>query len=248
MTRTSAKTDTLLVGNAPAVFSTSTQVEVWPSIVWDTNAYYASLGVTHRATRQQLRVAYMNRNGHRSARLTYILKQLLDPEVRRKYDATPQNSIFVDDYVAEEVERILRQSDLILPERSPARLLDMDELLGHTEPSEQNRTQPHTHTTHTQHTHEQWQYGYYLKGDYRFQALRYRMEAQHRGVLRDWQTMLVAACASRGLRLEMGVGLSAYDDGVRITRVGSRLVVFLSASTAPNAELATAVATLLTGE
>jgi hypothetical protein len=151
----------------------------------------------------------------------------------------------VDDYVAEQVERILRQSDLILPGRSPARLLDIDELLGHTEASEQNRTQPHTHTTHTQ---QQWQYGYYLRGDYRFQALRYRMEAQHRGVLRDWQTMLVAACASRGLRLEMGVGLSAYDDGVRITRVGSRLVVFLSVNDTPSAELATAVATLLTGE
>jgi hypothetical protein len=120
--------------------------------------------------------------------------------------------------------------------------------MGDTEPSEQSRTQPHTQTAHTQPTQTQWQYGYYLKGDYRFQALRYQMEEQHRGVLRDWQTMLVAACAVRGLQLEMGVGLSAYDDGVLITRVGSRIVVFLSTSTAPDAELATAVATLLTGE
>lgn len=244
MTRTSATTDTLLVGTAP-VFSTSTDVEVWPTIVWDTNAYYASLGVTHRATRQQLRVAYIQRDGHRSARLTYILKQLLDTEVRRRYDATPQHSIFVDDYVAERVQRILSQSDLILPERSLARLLDTEDWVGHTGASEQNPTlTPH----HTHITPEQWRYGYYLRGDYRFQALRYRMEAQHRGVLRDWQTMLVAACASRGLRLEMGVGLSAHDEGVRVTRVGSHLVVFLSVNDAPSAELATAVATILTGE
>lgn len=245
MTRTSARTDTLIVGIA-SVFSTSTEVEVWPTIVWDTNAYYASLGVTHRATRQELRVAYMQLNGHQSARLTYILKQLLDRDIRRRYDATPQNSIFVDDYVAERVQRILSQRDPNLPEWSLSRLLDIEDRLGHTEESEQNPTlASHTHTPHTP---EQWRYGYYLRGDYRFQALRYRMEAQHRGVLRDWQTMLVAACASRGLRLEMGVGLSAHDEGVRVTRVGSHLVVFLSVNDAPSAELATAVATILTGE
>lgn len=246
MTKTSARTDTLLVGIAH-VFSTSTAVEVWPTIVWDTNAYYASLKVTHRATRNQLRIAYMQRDGQKSARLTYILKQLLDRDIRRQYDATPQHSIFLDDYVAERVQRILSQRDSLLPEQSLSRLLDIEDRLGHNEASEQNPTlTPNTHHTNT--TPEQWRYGYYLRGDYRFQALRYRMEAQHRGVLRDWQTMLVAACASRGLRLEMGVGLSAHDEGVRVTRVGSHLVVFLSVNDAPSAELATAVATILTGE
>lgn len=85
--------------------STSLALETWPSIVWDTNGYYRELGVTFKATKRELAEAYWAKNGMNDARLTYVFKQLLDPEIRRRYDTTPLGSVFMDDYVIAEIQR-----------------------------------------------------------------------------------------------------------------------------------------------
>lgn len=240
MTRTSARTDTALVGSGPECFSTSTEIEVWPSIVYDANAYYATLGVTHRATRTELRQAYLARGGQKKSRMTYILKQLLDPQVRRKYDATPLGSLFLDDYVVHQVQKVMAQQASEQAAFGQESLLDFDDFIRHTALSEQNRNQPQLTSPQ-----QQWQYSYYLKGSGSFRGRYRQFEGQHREVLRNWQTMLVTAFASRRLRVEMGVGLSASDQGVYVTRVGYRLVAFINIDESPTEALASAVASMI---
>lgn len=95
-----------LIGEGPPSFSTSTSIIPHLRFVWDTNGYYWELGVATDATRRDLRVAYQRSAGWESARLTYIFSQLIDPSVRRHYDATPLGSLFWDDYVEAEWRRI----------------------------------------------------------------------------------------------------------------------------------------------
>lgn len=85
--------------------STCGTLAVWRPIVWDVNGYYLELGVPTDATRLQIRRAYQDLGGHGSPRLTYIVKQLLDPEIRAAYDATPLGRLFFDRYVEEYVRR-----------------------------------------------------------------------------------------------------------------------------------------------
>lgn len=81
------------------VCSSSQELETWPSIVWDVNGYYWALGVDFRATRRQLADAYREKGGENDSYLTYVFSQLLNPEVRRRYDARPLGSVFWDKYV-----------------------------------------------------------------------------------------------------------------------------------------------------
>lgn len=91
--------------SGPVEFSTSTVLCHWPQIVWDVNGYYRDLGVQHFATVAELRRAYQEKGGERSARLTYVLRQLLNPSVRRAYDSTLPGQVFYDAYVDEYVRR-----------------------------------------------------------------------------------------------------------------------------------------------
>ncbi len=101
----------VVVGSGPVAWSTSVVMERWPTVVYDTNGYYASLGVTPWATRDDLRRAYVSKGGELSPRLTYIMSQLLDPEVRRRYDSTPIGSFYYDDYV--ETQARIEASDRV---------------------------------------------------------------------------------------------------------------------------------------
>lgn len=96
-------------GGGPAERSTSLELEPWPSVVWDVNGYYRALGVDFRATRKQLLTAYLQLNGQEDEYLTYVFKQLLDPEIRRKYDAAPFGGRFLDLYVMEDLKALARR-------------------------------------------------------------------------------------------------------------------------------------------
>jgi hypothetical protein len=84
-----------------AMMSTCIELEPYDPFVWDVNGYYRELGVPTNASKAEIRRAYLALNGHASDRLTYIVKQLLDPEIRREYDLTPSGQKFYDRFEAD---------------------------------------------------------------------------------------------------------------------------------------------------
>ena len=78
------------------------------SFIWDVCEYYRLLGVPVDATRKQLRRAFYRRGGARGSkpRLTYALKQLLNPFIRQAYDeAVPTQPFFLDKDTQENLKR-----------------------------------------------------------------------------------------------------------------------------------------------
>lgn len=92
-------------GYTRPVPTTCVTVEPYRPVVWDVNGYYRELGVSPYASRLEIRRAYQAAQGHVSPRLTYIVKQLLDPEIRAKYDACEPGSLFFDRYLEESFEQ-----------------------------------------------------------------------------------------------------------------------------------------------
>lgn len=86
-----------LVGDGQVAFSTTLDLEPTRVIIWDTNGYYRSLGVSPYASRAEIRDAYLRLNGHRSHRLTIIVKTLLDRDTRARYDRTPLGCFWAHD-------------------------------------------------------------------------------------------------------------------------------------------------------
>ena len=100
-----------LVGYGPTEFSTSLALEPYPSIIWDTNRYYADLGVSPRASRVEIRRRYQELGGPNNVRLTAIVKTLFNPQERLRYDLTPLGSFFIDEEMREAARALLLQQD-----------------------------------------------------------------------------------------------------------------------------------------
>jgi hypothetical protein len=217
----------------PMEFSTSVGLQPWPVVVWDVNAYYAELGVSWRATRTQIREAYQRLGGDRSDRLTYIVKQLLDPAVRANYDATQPGSVFFDRYIAEYVKaqmladqvadhgRILTFDDQIAADLNAIDLTKfMNRPFDMVPPEMQN-------------VGTRWRWGYYLWTSDTYDTDR----------LRQWQELLVSALAGKGVILNLSVGLVGGSlEPMRVEAVGYRVVVFLGDDELPTLQLAQAAA------
>jgi hypothetical protein len=101
----------VIEGDGAVMCSPSQMLALSPEWCWDVCNYYAALGVRWRATRGQLRAAFMRRGAHLggpgNARLSYILKQLLDRTIRRAYDRMPLGGLFLQD---KDVELRLKQA------------------------------------------------------------------------------------------------------------------------------------------
>jgi hypothetical protein len=98
-----------LVGDGPTEFSTSGVVDITPRFVWDTNGFYRALGVSTDAPRRAVaRSAVGALNGllHDPDAFRWAdraVRILLNPSLRKKYDATPLGMFWADD------ERLLRR-------------------------------------------------------------------------------------------------------------------------------------------
>lgn len=100
----------LAVKGRSATFLTSLALEPFPSLVWDVNGYYAELGVSPWASRLEIRQAYQRKAGWKSSRLTYIVKQLLNDEIRLAYDSVELGSVFFDRYIEASVRREMERA------------------------------------------------------------------------------------------------------------------------------------------
>lgn len=231
-------------GYGPVVRSTSQELEVWPGVVWDVNGYYHDLGVGFRATRKQLLAAYMQLNGQESERLTYVFKQLLDPEVRRKYDASPLGTVFIDRYVEDQLK-------LKAQEMARAWKISAEEILQQwgfevsypaesdsVEDEDPAQSPPEEPVDIPQESQEDgaippapkprvWPYAYYL---WKIRSGQELSDAP--GILERWQDAIAAECQRRKATIRFAVGLmGARKEGARFLAmsVDGATVVFISA-------------------
>lgn len=226
--------------------STSLELENWPSVVWDVNGYYCALGVGFRATRKQLLTAYMQLNGQESERLTYIFKQLLDPEVRRKYDACPLGTLFFDRYVEEKLKQQAMKMAKIR-DRTPEEILrewgfeirtpdgevpvQGEGVQDHQAQDEEVDIPQETGEDEDVSPAEEpdvWPYAYYL-----WKVRRRDLHLATVETMRQWQEAIVAECERQNVRARFAVGMTSRreENASRLLTmsVDGATVVFISA-------------------
>lgn len=195
MTAVDVLSEPVLEGTGPVVFSTCTTLVSPP--IFDVNGYYAALGVSPRATKRQLRDAYLRLNGQASARLTHILHQLLDPQIRAEYDRRSFGRPIADDYAVEDFwaivqrlvspEKIQQLSQLVTVEKvagedtNPPKFLDKD-------PSDLQAgvTAPMTG---------------YPYSHYQFDSFNARLD-----YLPQWQRLIIGSCRRLGVETALALG------------------------------------------
>lgn len=212
----------ILAGFGLPEFSTSMGLMPIYTISWDVNGYYRELGVDTDATKREIRQAYQERNGHESERLTYIVKQLLNPVVRALYDATPLGKLYIDHYVAEWIRQAqMREArDQEIGEDMWANL-DVDE--DDFEPVETvldivaNARQDRQAESTFDHQFGRW--GYYV----------WRSGPVERGHVGNWQAEITAELWQRGEVVKLAVGFlgPCMEQDWEVQRVGYRIVAFV---------------------
>lgn len=220
----------------------TTSVSVTPHrysrIVWDVNLYYRDLGVSPYATKAELREAYAIRDGSESARLTFVLKQLLNDEVRERYDATPLGQIFFDDEVAAEVRRRIAeevaQSRLVAPDDGqPTVEIDLSHLMdrgfdfGIDKQAKSEQSEERTVKA------ADW--GWY----------RWASPGVHQYRLSRWRALLAKSFSSRGDVRKLSIGLHNRPEPWIVREIGYRTVIFLAVDLEPDSELTDRIAEAL---
>ncbi len=222
------------VGVGPVEFSTCVALAPSPGWCADAEGYYRALGVDWRASRVQLAQAYVALGGEGSARLTYVLAQLLDRDLRRRYDQVPLGKRFLrDEAVLDQVwanlvrraggdDGILRKLagrvglEAVTPEE-----LDSGSLEAQDEQAPPERSFP---------------YGYYL----------WRAQLPQPGLLARWRDLLVQAASRDGIVARVAVGVMGRTDHLTVhARVGYVDVLFIHQDIEPTELLAQTAIRLL---
>lgn len=246
----------VLAGEGPPAFSTSQALSVVPAVIWDVNGYYRSIGADHRATRAELRKAYHACGGPNDAWKTYCFKQLLNPEVRYRYDRQALGDQFLDDYV---IEMLVAKAKA----KAAAKLAEMakrgyeldgalsDDLIRQMvdrfmserglkvsfgdEPEKPMESPLEVVDKHPWSDEDEQ--------DFWFSYYQWRTHCADTRRLRQWQELLVRAFSERGVVLDLSVGfLGRMEHPWTLAVVGYRTVVFLNADEQPTSDLAQAAA------
>lgn len=212
----------------PLEFSTCTALVPYPEIIWDANGYYRSLGISPGATRREIMEAYVRLGGPGSPRLTHIVSQLLDRDVRMRYDATPIGHLFID----YEVETLMRQAvidsvtDAIREGRGEATdepmVVSVKTVLDPDSAGVQDDRKRSSAGVRSPWGHYRWQARY--TGDYR---------------MAEWRGLLAAVLYERGEIARIAVGtMGCVELPWSVEKDGDRLIVFLNESEQPTEALA----------
>lgn len=205
-------------------FVTSCEIERFPTVIWDVNGYYRELGVDPRATKVDLRKQYQKIEGWNSERLTYIVKQLLNDEVRHRYDATSFGSIFIDDYILASVRREREDEARAALLAGDAELedlesIDLNDSLGKT-----------VDMLNAGIDKDSWRHVDSAWGYYRWQSACADMTKAS-----EWRGALVAAFWERGESRRIAVGFhGGRSTPWEVVTVGDCTVVFLNEVYEPN--------------
>jgi hypothetical protein len=238
-------------GNGPMVASSCVAlVPIYPpQVCHDVNGYYRSLSVHFRASKRELREAYQACDGPGDQYLTFVLKQLLDPVVRREYDLMPLGSVYMNDPFVQDAIKIAAyreaarrrkdghdsSAEAVLSEWG-FNLLE-DEL----ETVEEIREVPvlDEELSEDEDILYSWAYSYYL----------WRSAPCEDDRLKEWQQLIVSALARRGLIARFTVGFMGGDfpDDILYMHIEDHHVLFLNANYTPHTHLADIAADLLEG-
>jgi hypothetical protein len=216
-------------GHGPLLASSCTDLMLHPVVIWDVNGYYRALGVDPRADRKTLRRAYIEAGGVDDDYLTYVLQQLLDPETRRDYDATPLGQPYLDRYV----ELAIKRSAMAEASRRAGRHATEEEVVevmreqgfdlapadavggGSYSPDD-----------------DEWRWSYYLD----------EVVCHDTDRLSLWQQMLVSALSETGHVIRFAVGFTQQGDthqrSFTRTESGGYVVAYLGATTQPTVDMA----------
>lgn len=252
----------VLVGGhtSPGCFSTSRQVgPPRAPFAWDTNGWYRSIGIPFPYTDASVAAlsrSYIATGGQANARATYCLKRLLHRQTRDDYDRQPLGTLFMDDEMVQaRIRELARQEMLrrrmageegVTPERV------MSEMGYDFLPEESDTASPFdTASTGRQDRRSQrlqdkapWGYGYWMWRRTRWVGRVVESDIERR--MADWQILLVAEAAARGMTLTIGVGVVGGSASTLAVRPnGDHPVVFLPQDAEPNASTAAEAVTLL---
>lgn len=225
------------VGGGVSIVSSSKEIDVYPNVCWDVNGYYRELGVFWRANRRQLMEAYRDADGPNSERLTYIFRQLLQPKIRKEYDLMPPGSIFLDDYVQQEIFRNAKREAV---RRNKAGLLYSPEAVleewgfsllenSEGEPTESDELDSppdlwETIATADEEEPDLWPYSYYQLGT----------TCQDEESMIQWQHLLIEELHSRGIVMQFAVGLTGNHDPYHIGWLDGLPIFYLADTIEPN--------------
>lgn len=238
-------------GIGPDRCSSSQALAPRPLMCWDVCGYYSRLGVHWKATRRQLREAYLARGaalaGKGNADLAYVLSQLLNPEIRREYDAVPLGGFFLRDRdtvaaLKRAAHRVARtRMRYSVPEEAQEEEQTPEDLArqvlrewgfrlgpGSDEPG---RQRPETAASQapeqpTRTWSPPWRTRWTWYADRECDSTD-RTWDERVAALERWQLLLVRAFSAKSARVEFGVGLSA-DAGFTITpsyRTGTLVIL-----------------------
>jgi hypothetical protein len=215
----------------PSAFTTGVALDRSRRIAWDCAGYYRDLGVAVDASRIEIRQRYLMVEGWNSDHLTYIVKQLLNRELRERYDACPPWCVWFDRYVLEAVQqRIL--GDLSQKVRRDSMVIDDAEQLDLGQYLDQpfDLVLDGVRSEDQDGTPSGWRWGYHL----------WQSRCADTARLARWQEHLVTAFAQRKEIRTIGIGFMGkhMKCPIEVNRVGSLLVLFLRDDLRPNAALA----------
>lgn len=238
-----------LVGNGPRRASTCLSVALWqpqrPAFAWDPRRYYRDLGVPFpfvNATRGDLMRAFyeVQPNGPEDRWLTYCLKQLLDTDVRARYDALKQGEKWLDDdyvqdefkaEIAEEARQRALKGDFI----SAADLLDeKGYMLEPDDSPEDDLDGDRLKRQDDSPVGTEWQYAFYV----------WRSQTWDKARLAQWQSELVSAVAGGVPAITVGM-MGNQPHRFAIAEAGEDLVVFLNRDVEITPDLVEAAAAAL---
>lgn len=220
-------------GRGPDVWSACTDVAVRVKLCWDVNGYYAALGVSPQATRRQLREAYQALDGQNSPYLTYAFKQLLNPETRDAYDASPLGQPFLDAYTQLAMKRRAKAeahrrsavgefitAEEVIDEWGYA-LRDEEEGVDTVSPAGQDLPRKA----------DRLEYSYYG-----WKTAKFLMDE---GPLQQWQGLLSTAATQLGIAPKLSFGITGMSDHPYILeQVGDRVVIFFPEGEEPTEAVA----------
>lgn len=235
-----------LYGGGSPEFSSCTDLVVPKAgLIWDVNRYYRDLGIKAPYWLDRVEIRRAFREGARGARETFCFKQLMNREVREKYDAAPWGCKFMDEFewqrmkdkaLAEMLKRGMdvEDKDLIKTVFAALGVPVTDE----TQDILDNPAEAGDDVPEPLPAPGLYAFAYYL--------WKTSDHPQDQEVLAIWQPLIVRALSDLGVRMRVSLGLMGRTPHQwSIGTVGRRTVAYLNRAAEPDPAVAAKIAAAL---
>jgi len=239
-------------GTGPDAAASTQSLQPYPPVIWDVCGYYRRLGFDWREFRQvgpkQVRMRYLSLDPRQEDHdLFYAADQLLDPLIRRAYDAQPLGGLFLGDrdvrlmlerLAAREAARRIAEARRYDPDgdEEPARQQDVlaewgfDKSGVSAEEARERLASSALGATLEKTWEGAWSW-------YVLAEPGHRSEAPG-GVLEDWQQMVASALSAAGATVQFSVGYRPGRNGARSWHDSKQPCIFFIGDEPPSRSLA----------